>query len=102
MSATIEFALVAPAVAVMIGVAVAAVGAAGESMRLADAAGAAARAAGRGDDPGALAQRLAPGSRVEVTGDDPVCVRLGRTVALGWLTSGLDLSARSCAPGGGL
>lgn len=102
MSATLEFALVAPAVAVMIGVTVAAVGAAGESMRLADAAGAAARAAGRGDDPGAVVGRLVPGSRIAVSGDDPVCVRLDRSISLGWPSGGLDLSAQSCAPGGGL
>jgi hypothetical protein len=102
-SVTVEFALVAPVVVVVLATVVAALGVATEAVRLADAAGIAARALGRGDD--GLAARivgaLAPGATTSVDRGDLVCVRLERAAALGPVAEAVPLSAHSCAPEGG-
>ncbi|ARC57515.1 hypothetical protein AS850_10550 [Frondihabitans sp. 762G35] len=100
---TVEFALVAPVVVVVLATVVAALGVATEAVRLADAAGIAARALGRGDD--GLAERivgaLAPGASTSVERGELVCVRLERSVPLGPVAEAVPLVARSCAPEGG-
>lgn len=102
-SATVEFALVAPFVLLLVAAAAGVLAALASAVALADAAGVMARAAGRGDAGAvdAAAARLPPGTRVEVAGGDPVCVRLSRTASLPGLGGVLPLHARSCAPGGG-
>lgn len=96
---TAEFAIVLPAILLVVAASVAAVGLAGDAIRLADAAGVAARAAGRGDDAllGAAVAQLAPGASVDVARGDLVCVRLSETRDLGPLTGVVPLSSRSCA-----
>jgi len=100
---TAEFALVLPAVFVVVAAAMAALGLATDAIRLADAAGIAARAAGRGDDAGvsAIVSALAPGSSVTITRGDLVCVRLAESAALGPVGGAVPLSSTSCAPDAG-
>ncbi|RKR73157.1 TadE family type IV pilus minor pilin [Frondihabitans australicus] len=102
-TATVEFALVLPAVVLTLAAALAALGAAGHAIRLADAAGLAARAEGRGDDASgrAAVANLAPGARMAVDRGTLVCVRLDDTARLGPLPVAVPLSARSCAAADG-
>lgn len=102
-SVTVEFALVAPAVVLLLGGAASVLGVLAGAVALADAAGVVARAEGRGDEAAAASAvaRLVPDARVEVSGDDPVCVRLSRTAPLPLLGALVPLEARSCAAGGG-
>ncbi|MCU1529605.1 MAG: hypothetical protein JWP75_3368 [Frondihabitans sp.] len=99
-----EFALVAPMAVLLVGACVAALAVATDAIRLADAAGLSARALGRGDDAFAaeVVDRLAPGASMSVERETLVCVRLERVVALGPIPATIPLSARSCAPEGGL
>jgi hypothetical protein len=89
---------------VLVAACVAALALATDAIRLADAAGVAARALGRGDDALAseVVERLAPGASMSVDRQALVCVRLDRVVDLGFLPGAIPLSARSCAPEGGL
>lgn len=102
-SVTVEFALVAPLVLLVTAAAVALIGAAATAIGLADGAGALARAEGRDDAATAAAvrARLPSGTRVEVDGDDPVCVRLSTAAAVPLVADGLRLDEVACAPGGG-
>ena len=98
-SVTVEFALVAPAVVLLLALMLAGSAAAAEAIRLADAAGVAARALGRGDSAGASAvvARLAPRATMRVERGDFVCVGLDETAPLGLLSDAIPLSTRSCA-----
>jgi Flp pilus assembly protein TadG len=103
-SVTAEFAVVLPAVLAIVALAVGAVGASAQSVRLADAAAVAARQTARGDldsVPGTLAA-LAPGalSTSSVEGAI-VCLTVTRPVSLGPLSGVVTLRARSCAPAAG-
>lgn len=100
---TVEFALVLPAVVLVVASGVAALGIGAQAIRLADAAAVVARAEGRGD-PGsgaAAAARLAPGADLSVDRGDLVCVRLDQDASFGPLRGVVPLSSRSCAPSGG-
>ncbi|NIJ04242.1 TadE family type IV pilus minor pilin [Frigoribacterium faeni] len=103
-SVAAEFAVVLPAVLAVVALAVGAVGAASQSVRLADAAAVAARQTARGDA-GAVpvtVAALAPGARVASSVDGAVlCLSLTRPVSLGPLSGVVTLSARSCAPTAG-
>jgi len=97
-SVTAEFAVALPAVVLVLACCIAGVGAAGQQMRLQDAAALAARTLARGGDPDALAERLAPGARVSRSADgDLTCVTLTARAA----TLPLTVTARSCALDGG-
>ncbi|BDZ51636.1 hypothetical protein GCM10025867_38770 [Frondihabitans sucicola] len=100
---TAEFAVVLPAVLLVVAAALGVLGLATDAIRLADAAGVAARAAGRGDDAlmGAAVAALSPGASVEVTRGALVCVRLTLSANLGPLSRAVPLSAQSCAPEAG-
>ncbi|CAN5242959.1 hypothetical protein BH09ACT5_BH09ACT5_12210 [soil metagenome] len=88
-----------PAVVLLLACCLSGIGAAGQQLRLADAAALAARTLARGGDPEALVSRLAPGARVGTQSEgDLACVVL-TAPANGPLPVGL--SARSCALGGG-
>jgi len=101
-SVTAEFAVTVPALLAVVGLVVAATGAARQSVALADAAAVVARQTARGDEsavPGTLA-RLAPGaSATSSVEGDLVCVRVERAVDVGPLAGVVVLSSRSCAPG---
>jgi Flp pilus assembly protein TadG len=103
-SVTAEFAVVLPAVLVVVALAVGAVGAASQSVRLADAAAVAARQTARGDAgsvPATLAA-LAPGAASSSSVEGAVvCLSLARPVSLGPLSGVVTLRARSCAPSAG-
>ncbi|TWX40200.1 hypothetical protein ES689_01650 [Frigoribacterium sp. ACAM 257] len=103
-SVTAEFAVVLPAVLAVVALAVGAVGASAQSVRLEDAAAVAARQTARGDAdsvPRTLAS-LAPGA-VSSSSDDGslVCLTVARPVSLGPLSGVVTLRARSCAPSAG-
>lgn len=103
-SVTAEFAVVLPAVLAVVALAVGAVGASAQSVRLADAAAVTARQTARGDAesvPGTLAA-LAPGavSSSSIEGA-VVCLTLARPVSLGPVSGIVTLRARSCAPTAG-
>lgn len=89
-----ELAAALPAVVLALGIAIGAVAAAATQVSLEQSAGATARAAGRGDDPSAYSEGAA--MRIEQQGE-LVCAVLSRQV----LGGALELSARSCAHGGG-
>lgn len=89
-----ELAAALPAVVLALGIAVGAVAAAATQVSLEQSAGAAARAAGRGDDPAAYSEGAAV--HVEQQGE-LVCAVLSQPV----LGGALELTARSCAHGGG-
>jgi hypothetical protein len=102
-SVTAEFAALLPVVVAVTTIVVAAVLAAGATVRLQVAAAAVARALGR-DDP-AEADRasalLAPGAAVSVhRGDGMVCVHVSRAVRIGTLPS-VELAGSECALDGG-
>ncbi|MCH1882234.1 hypothetical protein [Agrococcus sp. ARC_14] len=91
---TAELAAALPAAVLAIAIAVGAVAATAAQVSLEQSAGAAARAAGRGDDPALYGDGAA--LRIEQQGE-LVCAVLSRE-ALG---GALELTARSCAHGGG-
>ena len=103
-SVTVEFAVVLPAVLAIVALAVGAVGASAQSVRLADAAAVAARQTARGDlesVPVTLAA-LAPGASSSSSLEgEVVCLALTRPVSLGPLSGAVTLRARSCAPAAG-
>jgi hypothetical protein len=95
-SVTAEFAIALPAVVLVLAGCLSAMQVAGQQLRLQDAAALAARSAARGDGTG-VAARLVPASTVSRwTDGDLECVTLSAPGLLG-----LELSATSCALGGG-
>lgn len=100
---TAEFAVVAPAVLLLVGACLATLAVSTEAIRLADAAGIAARAIGRGDEGFAAdaVARLVPGAVLSVEHGDMVCVRLEHAVSWGPLREVVPLSAHGCAAAGG-
>ncbi len=105
-SVTAEFAVLVPALLLVLGLCLGAVQLVGQQLRLTDAAADAARSAARGDDPArvaALVAHTAPaaGLSLSVQGDF-VCAELSSQagVALGFF--GVQIAASSCALGGGL
>jgi hypothetical protein len=95
---TAEFAVVLPAVVLVLGCALGAIGLGGEQLRLQGAAFDAARLLGRGDS-GALdrIRAVAPGARLSVRSSGAVvCADVRAPVALGVL-SGIVLNASACA-----
>jgi predicted aspartyl protease len=102
-SVTAEFAAVLPVVVAVATIVVAAVLAAGATVRLQVAAAAVARALGRDDlsEADRAAVALAPGAAVSVhRGDGTVCVRVSRSVRIGTLPS-VQLAGSGCALDGG-
>lgn len=99
-SATVEFALVLPALVLVVAAGVGSLGVAAQAIRLADVAAVAARAEGRDDHASAAAAvgSLPAGARMDVSGGDPVCVRLSARAPLGPVADVVPLEARSCAP----
>lgn len=100
-SVTVEFAVVLPAVLLLLALVVGASAAAAQSIRLADAAAVTARQTARGDGGRAAAVlgQLAPGAAVQSSeGEGLVCVVLRRPVDAGPLTGVVVLTSRSCAP----
>ena len=95
---TAEFAVLLPAVVLIIGCSLGAVGLGGEQLRLQGAAFDAARLLGRGDS-GALdrIRAVAPDARLSVRSSGPVvCADVSASAALGVL-SGIVLNASACA-----
>ena len=95
---TAEFAVVLPAVILVLGCSLGAIGLGGEQLRLQGAAFDAARLLGRGDT-GALdrVREVAPGARLSVRTSGPVvCADVSAPAALGVL-SGIVLNASACA-----
>lgn len=105
-SVTAEFAVVMPAVFLVLALCLGAVQLLGQQLRLSDAAADAARASGRGDDSArvlALVARAAPGAalRLDARGEF-VCAELSSDAGFGLGGLRLRLSASSCALAGGL
>ena len=100
-SVTAEFALVLPAVVVVLGVCLAAMQLSAQQVALQDAASSAARIVARGSGEAEAfraASELVPGSTLRaVPGGELACVELAvhRTVLS---LPGVDLAARSCSP----
>ena len=93
-----EFAVALPAVALVLALAIGAIGLGGEQLRLQGAAFEAARLLGRGD-PGALARirSVSPGATLSTyASGESICAQARVSVELGVLT-GISLSATSCA-----
>jgi len=100
---TAEFAIVLPAVFVLVAACIGAMGVASQAVRLSDAASVVARQAGRGDG-GRIESTLAtlaPGATVSIERGDLVCVALELSARLGPFDSVVPLTARSCAPSDG-
>ncbi|WP_246142410.1 TadE family type IV pilus minor pilin [Lacisediminihabitans profunda] len=103
---TAEFAVVIPAVVLVLGLCLSGLQLAGAQLMLQQVAASAARALARGEDlgtAGRLAARLAPGAMLSEEGQGSVvCVRASSSgsVARG-LLGAVSLSARSCALAGG-
>lgn len=97
-SVTAEFAIVLPAVVVVLLLVIAALQVAGRQVRLQAMAVDAARAYARGDD--AAAARVAgelPGASVSKTAGASVVCAVAQVSGGGALLSGITLTARSCA-----
>ena len=106
-SVTAEFAVVLPAVVLVLGCCLGAVQVVGLQVRLTDAAADAARSLARGDGAdraAALVQAsVASASLAAETRGEFVCARLRAPSGIGPFTAvGLTLEARSCALAGGL
>jgi hypothetical protein len=96
---TAELAVALPAVVLVLACCLSGMAAAGQQLRLTDAAALAARTLARGGDPQALVARLVPGAHVSRNADgDLACATL--TMPAGGPLP-LTLTARSCALGGG-
>jgi hypothetical protein len=106
-SITAEFAVVLPAVVLVLGCCLGAVQVVGQQVRMTDAAAGAARVLARGDDAaraGGLARRLVAGASFssEQRGEF-VCARLTAPSAFDLFAGlGLTVEARSCALSGGV
>lgn len=97
-SVTAELAVALPAVVLVLACCLSGMAAAGQQLRLTDAAALAARTLARGGDPVALVARLQPEAHVARSAEgDLACVTL-TTRAHGLP---IDLAARSCALDGG-
>ncbi|MCS0499574.1 TadE family protein [Protaetiibacter mangrovi] len=100
-----EFAVALPAVVLVLGLCVGAVGVGSQHVRLQDAAADAARGLGRGESAGQVTARAAaafPGVRLRSwTGGDLVCARLTAAARGPAAVAGLELAAESCAVDGG-
>lgn len=99
---TAEFAMVVPAVILLLALCLSAMQLSSRQLRLQDAAADAARVIARGDDPGSAAHRavsLVPGATLDThTRGDLVCVRLRAPAAVaGGLFGAVSLAASSCA-----
>lgn len=97
-SVTAEFAVVVPAVILVLGLCLAALQVAGLQVRLQDAAAIAARSLGRNDEVPGLSPGLARATLVSSQRGPLICARLALPVSgpLGDLL-GIDLKAESCA-----
>jgi hypothetical protein len=94
---TAEFAVALPAALACLALAIGAVQAAGQQVRLLDAAAVDARLLGRGDEPRGAGASGDVGRVVEREGD-LVCVTLtARSAAVGLGAADLRVSARACA-----
>nr|WP_179580830.1 TadE family type IV pilus minor pilin [Leifsonia psychrotolerans] len=106
-SITAEFAVVLPAVVLVLACCLAAIQVVGQQVRLTDAAVVAARMLGRGeslDSAAAAVQASIAGAelRTEHQGD-LVCALLQKPSGFGpFARAGVTVTARSCAPSGGL
>jgi hypothetical protein len=102
-SVTVEFAVVLPALLLVVAGCLGVLALASDAIRLADASGVAARAAGRGDDASMVAavQRLVPGATWSVSRGEFVCVHLARSSTVGPIRLAVTLASRSCAPEAG-
>ncbi|KQQ03921.1 MULTISPECIES: TadE family type IV pilus minor pilin [unclassified Rathayibacter] len=100
-SATAEFAVVLPAVVVVLALCLGSVAASAQYVRLVDATADGARAASRGDDAARPVHRVDGGATVGTVEDDGlVCVRV--EASLHPLPAvAVPVSVRSCALGGG-
>jgi hypothetical protein len=103
---TAEFAAALPAVVLVLALALGAIQAAGLQLRVVDAASIAARSLGRGEPGGVADGRVAAliGSHEYSSSSegDFVCASVSAPIVFGTLGStGLTVSARSCALGGG-
>jgi hypothetical protein len=93
--------MVLPAIVLVLACCLSAVQLAGRQLRLQDAAAAAARSSARGDGV-EVASRLVPGAAASRWHDGELeCVRLTSTAALLGTFMPVELTATSCAPGGG-
>ncbi|AMB59385.1 TadE family type IV pilus minor pilin [Microterricola viridarii] len=105
-SVTAEFAVVMPALFLVLALCLGAVNLVGQQLRLSDAAADAARAAGRGDDAArvrALVARAVPGAALGLaTRGEFVCADLSSQTAFGLGGFGVRMTASSCALAGGL
>lgn len=105
-SVTAEFAVLMPALLLVLALCLGAVQVLGQQVRLTDAAADAARAASRGDDTArvaALVARAVPGaSLVLATRGEFVCAELSKAAEFGRAGLSLRIGASSCALAGGL
>lgn len=105
-SVTAEFAVLLPALLLVLAFCLGAVQLVGQQLRLSDAAADAARAAARGDDPArvaALVSRAVPGANLSLsTQAEFVCAELGSAADGGLASFGARLTASACALAGGL
>jgi len=106
-SVTAEFALVIPAVVLVLGCCLGAIQVVGQQVRMTDAAAGAARALGRGessDHAAALANGAVPGVALSAESrGEFVCATLSAPSGIGpFALVGLTVTAVSCAPAGGL
>ncbi|MET1019346.1 MAG: TadE family type IV pilus minor pilin [Microterricola sp.] len=105
-SVTAEFAVLLPALLLVLALCLGAVQLVGQQLRLSDAAADAARAAARGDDPSrvaALVSHAVLGADLSLsTQGGFVCAELASAPAAGLVSFGVRLSASSCALAGGL
>jgi Flp pilus assembly protein TadG len=103
---TAEFAVLLPALLLVLAFCLGAVQLVGQQLRLSDAAADAARAAARGDGPArvaALVTRAVPGADLSLsTQAEFVCAELGSAPAGVLASFGARLTASACALAGGL
>ena len=104
-SVTAEFAVLLPALLLVLALCLGAVQLVGQQLRLSDAAADAARAAARGDDSArvaALVSHAVLGADLSLsTQGDFVCAELGSAPASALASLGVRLTASSCALAGG-
>lgn len=105
-SVTAEFAVLLPALLLVLALCLGAIRLVGLQLQLSDAAADAARAAARGDDPArvaALVSSAVLGANLSLsTRGEFVCAELGSVPAGGLVSFGVRLTASSCALAGGL
>lgn len=105
-SVTAEFAVLVPALLLVLALCLGAVQLVGQQLRLTDAAADAARSAARGDDHvrvAALVARAAPGAALSLSVQGEfVCAELSADAGAALGSLGVHIGASSCALGGGL